>query len=54
MGLPRHLGDLYDKFITPYGYMLLILLLISGALAYVFDWIAFPIVNELLKAGGGV
>jgi Zn-dependent protease len=48
MGLPNHLGELYDKFIAPYGYMLLILLLISGGLAYVFDWIAFPIVNELL------
>jgi hypothetical protein len=54
MGLPNHLGELYDKFIAPYGYTLLILLLISGGLAYVFDWIAFPIVNELLKAGGGV
>jgi Zn-dependent protease len=54
MGLPRDLGALYDKFVAPYGYMLLILLLISGGLSYVFDWVAFPIVRELLKVGGGV
>jgi Zn-dependent protease len=54
MGLPRDLGELYDKFIAPYGYMLLILLLISGGLSYVFDWVAFPIARELLKVGGGV
>lgn len=54
MALPRHLGELYDKIIAPYGYMILILLLISGGLAYVFDWVAFPIARELLKVGGGV
>jgi Zn-dependent protease len=54
MVLPRHLGELYDKVVAPYGYMILILLLISGGLAYVFDWVAFPIARELLKVGGGV
>jgi Zn-dependent protease len=54
MGLPRHLGEFYDKIIEPYGYMILILLLISGGLNYVFDWVAFPIVRELLRVGGGV
>jgi Zn-dependent protease len=54
MGLPRNLGALYDEFVRPYGYMLLILLLISGGLSYVFDWVAFPIARELLQLGGGV
>jgi Zn-dependent protease len=54
MGLPRHLGEAYDKFIAPYGYMILILLLISGGLNTMYRWVVDPIARALLGVGGGV
>jgi Zn-dependent protease len=33
-GLPGDLGDKYDRVVGPYGFMILMLLLISGALSY--------------------
>jgi len=34
-GLPGDLGERYDRIVGPYGFMILMLLLISGAFAYV-------------------
>jgi Zn-dependent protease len=34
-GLPADLGERYDRVVGPYGFMILMLLLISGAFAYV-------------------
>jgi Zn-dependent protease len=34
-GLPGDLGDRYDRVVGPYGFMILMLLLISGALSYI-------------------
>ena len=52
-GLPRSLGDVYDRMMTPYGFMILMLLLVSGALSVVFDLFAWPIVDLLVRLGGG-
>jgi len=34
-GLPGDLGERYDRIVGPYGFMILMLLLISGAFGYV-------------------
>ena len=34
-GLPGDLGEQYDRIVGPYGFMILMLLLISGAFGYV-------------------
>jgi Zn-dependent protease len=54
MSLPRRLAEFYDKMVAPYGFMILMLLLISGGLDYVFGWIARPIAYGLLRVGAGV
>ncbi len=54
MSLPRHLAAFYDKMVAPYGFMILMLLLISGALSYVLDWVAWPIARGLLSVGAGI
>lgn len=53
MSLPRPMAAFYDKMIAPYGFMILMLLLISGALSYVLDWVAWPIARGLLSMGAG-
>ena len=42
-GLPRQWGDLYDKYMEPYGFLILIGLFVSGALGIVLGWVAYPI-----------
>jgi len=53
-GLPRALGEVFERVVRPYGFMILILLLVSGALDVVFDYLAWPIVRALLQFGGGL
>jgi Zn-dependent protease len=53
-GLPRALGDVYERAVRPYGFMILVLLLVSGALDIVFDNVAWPIIKALLQFGGGL
>jgi Zn-dependent protease len=36
-GLPGDLGERYDRLVGPYGFLILMLLLISGALSYVLE-----------------
>ena len=43
-GLPRKWGDLYDKYMEPYGYLILIGLFISGALSFIVGVIVWPVV----------
>jgi Zn-dependent protease len=45
-GLSRDLGDTYDRVMGPYGFVILILLLMSGALSYVLG----PIQSVILHA----
>lgn len=42
-GLPRQWGDLYDKYMEPYGFLILIGLFVSGVLGIVLGWVAYPI-----------
>lgn len=53
-GLPRALAEVFERVVRPYGFMILILLLVSGALDVVFDYLAWPIVRALLQFGGGL
>lgn len=46
-GLPRRIGEAYDRFLAPYGYVILILLFVSGALGVLMSWIAGPIISFL-------
>jgi Zn-dependent protease len=50
-GLPRSLGDQYDRIIAPYGQWLLILLLVSPALAVILApvrWLVELVLNTLM------
>ena len=53
-GLPRSMAVAYEKVARPYGFMILVLLLVSGALNVVFDYVAWPIVRALLQFGGAI
>ena len=44
LGLPRDLGAMYDRFFGPYGYMVLLLLFITGGLDIMMRWCAWPII----------
>ena len=44
-GLPRHLGDLYDRYMEPYGFIILIALWFLGILR----WIIFPIAGLIVR-----
>lgn len=46
--LPRRWGDLYDKYMEPYGYLILIGLIVTGAIGIVLSLVAFPIITFLL------
>ena len=48
-GLPRKWGELYDKFMEPYGWFILIGLFITGALAVVMRVVAYPVAFFLLS-----
>ncbi len=43
-GLPRKWGDLYDKYMEPYGFLILIGLFITGALGFIVRVIVWPVV----------
>jgi len=47
-GLPRKWGELYDKYMEPYGYLILIGLIVTGAIGVVLSFVAFPIITFLL------
>ena len=47
-GLPRKWGDLYDRYMEPYGWFILIGLFITGALGFVMIVVAYPIASFLL------
>ncbi len=53
-GLPRGLAEVYGRVVRPYGFMILVLLLISGALDVVFDYLAWPVIRVLMQFGGGL
>ncbi|MEE9263932.1 MAG: site-2 protease family protein [Vicinamibacteria bacterium] len=42
-GLPRKWGDLYDKYMEPYGFLILIGLFITGALGFIVGVIVWPV-----------
>jgi Zn-dependent protease len=46
-GLPRKWGELYDKYMEPYGYLILIGLIVTGAIGVVMSLVAWPIVRFL-------
>jgi Zn-dependent protease len=48
-GLPGDLGERYDRLMGPYGFLILMLLMLSGALRYVID----PIRNFVFAIIGG-
>jgi Zn-dependent protease len=51
-GLRGDLGDKYDRAVGPYGFMILMLLLISGALSYVLrpiEFIIYAVLNRLIQ-----
>lgn len=52
-GLPGRLGEVYDRVVGPYGFVILVLLLVSGALSTVYRIFAEPIVDVLVRLGGG-
>jgi Zn-dependent protease len=49
-GLPRRLGDAYDRWLEPYGYWILMLLFISGLLGLIVGPISNVIASVLLRA----
>lgn len=46
-GLPRRIGDVYDRIGARYGYLILMLLFISGALGVLMSRIVGPIISFL-------
>lgn len=51
-GLPGDLGERYDRLIGPYGFLILMVLVMSGALGYVLDPIrnaVFGIINGFVR-----
>ena len=42
-GLPRKWGDLYDKYMEPYGYFILIGLFVSRILQRIYEWTVLPV-----------
>lgn len=55
-GLPRRWGDVYDRIAEPYGFLILLVLFVSGALSLIMDWFANPLIGflaDLARAGGG-
>jgi Zn-dependent protease len=40
-GLPRHLGNRYDSVMEPYGFIILMVLFVTGALG----WVIWPVTN---------
>ena len=48
-GLPRQWGDLYDKYMEPYGFLILIGLIVTGVIGVVFNVVAYPIIMFLLR-----
>jgi len=48
-GLPRKWGDLYDRYMEPYGYLILIGLIVTGVIGIVFSLVAAPIISFLFR-----
>lgn len=48
-GLPGSLGDRYDRVMAPYGYMILLLLMMTGLLGYVISPIATFVILTLFR-----
>ncbi len=42
-GLPRKWGNLYDKYMEPYGFYILMGLFVSGILRFIYDWTVSPV-----------
>ena len=56
-GLPRHLGEAYDRIFEPYGFLILMLLFVSGSLSLILNWVAEPLISllgALARAGAGL
>jgi Zn-dependent protease len=50
-GLPGDLGDRYDQVVGPYGFLILILLLVSGAFSYIarpIQQVVFAVISGLM------
>ena len=50
-GLPGDLGDRYDRVVGPYGFLILMLLLISGAFSYIarpIQQVVFAVISGLM------
>jgi Zn-dependent protease len=48
-GLPGSFGDRYDRVMEPYGYMILLLLMITGVLSYVISPITTLVILTLFR-----
>ena len=48
-GLPGSFGDRYDRLIEPYGYMILLLLMVTGILGYVISPITHWVILTLFR-----
>jgi len=52
-GLPRKWGEIYDKYMEPYGWFILMGLFITGALSVVISVVVYPIAFFLLGLAQG-
>jgi Zn-dependent protease len=55
-GLPREWGEVYDKYVQPYGFLILVGLIVTGVIGVIMSWVALPVFSFLIwlaQAGGG-
>lgn len=48
-GLPGHVGERYDRVMEPYGYMILLLLMMTGLLGYLISPITSWVIHALFR-----
>lgn len=48
-GLPRQWGEFYDKYVQPYGFLILMGLIVTGVIGVIMSWVALPVISFLMS-----